>query len=1411
MEATRRFSILPFPQRFTANGTLVLNFVFLPRNQNPLAAAMEGGPLPVPAFADAALSFEAHLVSSLAGFPNNFSPGAVRPAPIAQPTQTRTLFEALASNFDIRNRNQSNADLSANAEQADQPLASEFPVKKYLPFSYRQAFNFTTPRTKAAVIDDSYRCAVRGARNVPGFKRDDNRVSWGKVFAYALRQPLLAHELGMIYSSSVEIDPALFKNGGWLFVDLAAGSDFRKQADDDPDFVKKYAARIPPLKAGEERTLFAPILFPVLYKANPGDADPSPPPGEYDPLMIEAAEYNDGFAKIVHAIQPKSRNLLEEAPDDTKPVKDAGIRLGWDDEQILIWYLRQLTADAAGNRLDAPLGVFGYAVDVREAAVVAKPWETLNEVSSHELSVPNNGDAVSLGEFHGDLPYQVYPMRLNGDPNGDFWLPMYFANWTGHSMVLPDRDAAEIYQTTGDVKADPERPIPVAQQDKNDAEYPNAKTGTGAVEGGAPNNLNTIYKPVGITVRLRYGHEYEFRVRLRDLSGGGAKHNEHPAIESPSGKTSCHFKRYVCPNRPRIADLPLNSDGASDPESLSIQRPLLGYPAVVYTGKYGEDAVPRLKAASKAMTELEPKSQREAFGIFDPDVDQVEITVEIETLKMDNLQSVSGKENYIHLYTTTRRFGPVASEDDYGAVLNIPIVYRDVSVLHTSEDERNLQVDFGFAGDINELDEIYLPTARRVRLTLRAICEDKGSADANNDYYGVFSDPPKRELDSRYGHPVEVRLYRASADERDLFVDTAAADRVQGIFLQPDEPFVADGKFTTLLFGKEVPRPPDIVQRLAKQLQLESIGLTLVPKKGERAQFGCSSRIRHTLAPDNSSLTFSSKTDLPNHWLCCVQLIIDRDWMWDALDGLSFVINRTVHFTHDEADEVDEQTVGEIEVKRTASLESLHGPQRDYTRVIFVDAVEPKNPRPRKDGTKDPRFPDTIRVTYTITTRFKDGHAAQHDDPEQLAITLPITTPPAQVPKIASAGIALSPYKRNEKYSATEPRRRFLWIEFAEPVKDPQDTFFARVLAYAPDQLISDSRPELLVAREEPPLPIDPEPIRVVIDGATNDLAGLTAMQPMEKATDSDVHYLLPLPAGLHANADEMFGFFTYEFRLGHYMDLREELEEKRMVWTTAQGRFGRPLSATGIQHPAPALTCTVQRDENKLWVSAPYAVAVFDGRNVTADPPRTQLWCLLYAQARQADNLDWRNILLDDKQLDWRVEVEDKPYRNRFLEYDDAQRRILKNITIRNFKDELNYAKFGGIYKLADQTKSNKDAAKRGTAAWSNSEISQSLALLGLPNDSPLSVLVVEFLPVITNIFDAVSRLDKQGVNENLRGVPSHPEVPTTRLAAERLRRIQTQRDLETPSPASDELGQRRILRTSPLTEVPFVCCPKE
>src|SRR4029077_16092969 len=589
-------------------------------------------------------------------------------APVAQPANARALFEALQTQFQISPM-PSNAVITPAINQLP---TTEFAVRKYLPLSYRAAFNFTTPRTRAAVTDDTYRCAVRGAGKVPGFTRSPEMIDWGKVFAYALRQPLLARELGMIYSTNFPLDAALFKHGGWVFLDLAAGSDFCAQQHADHTFIKKVAALIPPLKAGESRALFAPILFPVLFKANAADPDPPPPPGNFDQLLIETAEYDDGFTKIVHAAQPVSRNLLSETPEDGKPVKDAGIRLGWDDEQILIWYLRQLDS----NPIDAPLGVFGYAVDVRETAAPAKPWESLNEVASR---APLAVQQIALGNFNGELLYQVYPMQLDGNIHGEYWLPMYFANWTGRSVVLPDDDASEIYQTTGNVKPDPVDPT--------------KDTGTG-VSGPAKNQLNKNYASAPIATALRYGKQYDFRVRMRDLSGGGVETDESPAAESPSAIARCHFKRYVAPNQPRIANLPKNNDSPASPDSLSINRPFVGYPAVVYTGKYA-DPVARLKQASLDML-ARPPTEREAFGIHDPDVDRIEVTVEIETLKMDNLQSVSGRENYVHLYNTTRKFPAVANEDGYANALVIPLVYRDVPVLHTG-DELNLQADFGFA------------------------------------------------------------------------------------------------------------------------------------------------------------------------------------------------------------------------------------------------------------------------------------------------------------------------------------------------------------------------------------------------------------------------------------------------------------------------------------------------------------------------------------------------------------------------------------------------------------------------------------------------------------------------------------------------------------------------------------------
>jgi len=62
---------------------------------------------------------------------------------------------------------------------------------------------------------DTYACAVRNAAPVKTFQPSPNTISWGKVFAYALRQPLLATRLGMIYQTELnDLDLAgLFARG----------------------------------------------------------------------------------------------------------------------------------------------------------------------------------------------------------------------------------------------------------------------------------------------------------------------------------------------------------------------------------------------------------------------------------------------------------------------------------------------------------------------------------------------------------------------------------------------------------------------------------------------------------------------------------------------------------------------------------------------------------------------------------------------------------------------------------------------------------------------------------------------------------------------------------------------------------------------------------------------------------------------------------------------------------------------------------------------------------------------------------------------------------------------------------------------------------------------------------------------
>ena len=271
------------------------------------------------------------------------------------------------------------------------------------------------------------------------------------------------------------------------------------------------------------------------------------------------------------------------------------------------------------------------------------------------------------------------------------------------------------------------------------------------------------------------------------------------------------------------------------------------------------------------------------------------------------------------------------------------------------------------------------------------------------------------------------------------------------------------------------------------------------------------------------------------------------------------------------------------------------------TRLVFLDAISP-NPAPGS-------FPQVLNPVYEVTANFVSAPKLQQSF---TTLRLPITTPPAQTPKIVSTGIVESPYAAAPDYSSTSVRSRFLWIEFDAPIADTaDDTYFGRVLAYGPDPLLAVSlEPATVpVTTPEPPLGIDPEAVRVVAAGQDSDEAGLDAMTPLIAATavagiPDGLHYLLPLPPGTAPDALELFGFWTYEFRVGH-----------AKLWSTAQGRFGRSLRVAGIQHPPPVLVCTTWRNSIGVTATAPFATTVVNGQpalNLQRGDPQTELWFML-------------------------------------------------------------------------------------------------------------------------------------------------------------------------------------------------------
>ncbi len=1178
---TFQLSLLAFPQSW--DGTNIrLRILVMPQG-DPLSPLLTGvAPAPdSPAFADAKPGFIAQLIPSLDALPAPGVATAQVSLATSPPANARTLFQQLAAQFSI-----------VPDPPGKPPRRNGYQIRKFLPESYRHAFNFDKPSTPFALTDDTYSCMMKQLPVKTPQPPPPSTVSWGRVIGFAIRQPLLASALGLLYDTTVALpDPAFFANGGWLYLTFDPAADFGPQLAVKPDLMQPYAARIPRLNSA--RSLFAAVLFPVLS---------TPPTGSYDGAFTEAEDYDDGFVKIVHGSQPDRASLVDDSPNGLPPSGDFGLQLGWDDEQVTLWYNRQIDA----SQIDAPFGVAGYRVDVRAHGDTA--WNSLCEVTG-TLAL----GSTSLGTFEGEFGVETLPVRLDPTQPGSWWLPIYFTHWRGGSIVLPDFIALQLLGKTP---------------------------------------LSTPYTAVNAdAVPLLYGRSYDMRVRLMDLSRGGPAATDNAINPGPAPIATIPFRRLVPFKSVTIPNLDLTATSAAPQTSYQIARPLLNYPSVAYAG------VPNAVTALLADLPNASAAGREA-GLPDPDAVSLSIDVQIRQLAGDATIFVEGNDNapYSLLYTTTRDFPA-----DPTQMLQLDVSFEDVPDITVFP-----------AQPAN--GPLVLPRSRDIRLVIRAAA----MADPQLLYWGSAG--------AMIGQPVEVLTAAEPVDERALFVPDIAVNRIRGILLQPDPVQTSNLVATLTVSGEKGTAPLDVAGRLAQAMGLNVTGLTYSGQAGQRVVFGCSSALRHSLSPEHGALTLAANTELCQHWLIAITLDLARDWSWSVPAPVSFELRDTAN-----------EVVGSIALMDAISTAALTNPDRSTTSLIFLDAVDYKP----VTGS----FPSELNLTYTVTPVFA-GAPAQLDPPLQLQLHLPIAARPGQTPQLASAGIALSPYDPAPDYSTTTTRQRGLWFEFTEPVADLDDIYFCRMLAYAPDQVLTGTPfagPSGVNPPPEPPLAIDPELIRLIVPGQSDDHAGLSAMQPLLPSA-SPLHFMLPLPPGLAADAPELFGMFVYELRAGHVKN-----------WSTAQGRFGPPLRVAGVQHPAPPLLPVVSSLPNTISVSAPYAKPVFSGRNLLPNPPRSQIWALLYAQVTQADGVQQRNILLDRVRLGQR--------------------------------DNLGEA-LAATHSI-------------GAATWGRNNVESILASLALPNNSPLSLVVVETLPNIGNLGD----------------------------------------------PLGGDLGNVRILRTSPLVAVPALC----
>jgi hypothetical protein len=922
--------------------------------------------------------------------------------------------------------------------------------------------------------------------------------------------------------------------------------------------------------------------------------------------------------------------------------------------------------------------VLGYRVDVADVtpptpggALAAPNWQSLCSITT---KLP-----ASLGTFSGDLCLEpVATQPYSASAGTDAWLPRYFANWRGGSLCEPD-------------------PIPNALT--NSSQPP-------------PTPTRSAF---GLTTLLSYGHTYSFRVRLGDLSGGGPLLANTPVNPGLASVATQVFQRLVPPKAPQVQQLdangvPLlvpvvpppagvNPAAATAPAALLVSRPLIVYPEVLYT-HLGDQAAwrdtIRTTLVSAAKTAVKPA----IAGLPDPDVAAVLIEVSVRHPLHDNDTDDSG---FVPLYTSvfplkaTTGSAPLFSDPG----TKIPVVYIDAPTVEYWEDAQT-------GG------QILVPRGRDVRITVRSVLRT--------------GEPAYFAAQLAQGMAATVLVRQEPVSEPALLGPADAFEPVSAYFFRRPVGVTA----------------PDVVTQLAGQLGVAASGSSLNSPPGLRVVFGSSLTLRTLISADAETLTFGAPSELLRYWVVAIVMDVERDWTWDGLATPGFTILRG-----GPADtEATAVSVGTISIPRVLGSAATTQPgsiNRSRTRLIYLDAVDPHEPgtsgfpestpyrwfvKPNRVASGPPLAANPPVPAYDASAPAPVTISELADTP--LDLTLPITLPPTQVPAIASVGLALSPYTPGPLYASTAARQRSLWIELTEPIaNNAGDALFARVLAHGADPLLYNAEPEI-VFDSNPPLSLDPELMRIALPNPTDNRDGLSAMTQLIPSPTSNVHFLLPLPPGVNPDDPDLFGFWTYELRVGH-----AGAPGDLTWWSTANGRFGSPLRVVGVQHPAPALVCQAGRINvptasaagvltalnaaaspfklvqvlpplvtapvattgvpSLVVATAPFAVASLDGVRLSdAARPKTSMWFLLYAQTVQADGTSMRNVLIA------------------------AEPGVLLGRTMDTIDPALQ------SYFASWVLNRNPMAG----AVFPQAQIESILTSIHLPADSSLSVLAVELLP---------------------------------------------------------------------------------